>query len=73
MSELVQVAAEVVWLQKLVVFSTLSLHHPGHSSEMSGPISIKTQKDGHYFKSNFCENFKTWVCDSKAVLECDAV
>jgi hypothetical protein len=39
MSELVQVAADVVWLQKIVGFSTLSLHHPPgpiHSTEDGG-------------------------------------
>jgi len=39
MSELVQEAAEMVWLQKIVGFSTLSLHHPPgpiHSTEDGG-------------------------------------
>lgn len=38
MSELVQVAAEVVCLQKVVGFSTLSLHHP--------PGPIESTEDG---------------------------
>jgi hypothetical protein len=81
MSELVQVAAEVVWLQKIVGFSTLSLHHPpgpvqsteDGGSEMSDPIKHKNPKDSRYLKSNFCGNLITWVCDSEAILECDAV
>jgi len=73
MSELVQVAADVVWLQRVLGFppchvtthldqlSQLKMEAV-HSSEMSEPIKHKNPKDSHYLKSNLCKNLITCGC-----------